>query len=99
MAFFMSFSQQMVGMNAVVIYGGQITTLVIPSLKNIFSLIINLPPIFSALVTSFLLSKYGRKKILMIGMLSIAIINLILGIGFLIKDDNQDISITLILIS
>ena len=95
----MSFSQQMVGMNAVIIYGGQITTEVIPSLKSIFSMIINIPPIFSALVISYFLSKYGRKKILMIGILCLGIINLILGVGFFVKDSCLNLSIALILIS
>jgi hypothetical protein len=88
----------MVGMNAVIIYGGQITTEVIPSL-NIFPMIINLPPIFSALIISYFLSKYGRKQILMIGILCIGIINLFLGVGFFLKDSCPNASISLILIS
>jgi mannose/fructose/N-acetylgalactosamine-specific phosphotransferase system component IID len=89
----------MVGMNAVIIYGGQITTEVIPSLKSIFPMIINLPPIFSALIISYFLSKYGRKQILMIGILCIGIINLFLGVGFFLKDSCPNASISLILIS
>ena len=86
-AFFMSFSQQMSGMGAVVIYGDQIAGEVLPELKSQVGFIINSPAIVSAFVLSYLLSRYSRKYILQIGMLSISLVNMMIGAAFLLHKD------------
>ena len=81
-AFFMSFSQQMVGLGAVVIYGGQVVGEVLPSLKKEVGFIINIPQIMGAFLLSYLLSKYPRKVILQRGMIALMLANLMIGVGF-----------------
>lgn len=79
----MSFSQQMYGMGAVIIYGGQTMSESFPDIKNLIGLIINSPLIIASFILSYLLSKYSRKNILQIGTFSLSIINLVIAIGFL----------------
>lgn len=54
----MSFSQQMYGMGAVIIYGGQTMSESFPEIKNLIGLIINSPLIIASFILSYLLSKY-----------------------------------------
>jgi MFS transporter, SP family, xylose:H+ symportor len=83
--------QQFVGINAVVPYGGEIAGEAIPSLKQIFPIIINLEQTLTAFLTSYLLSKIGRKKILQFGTAIGGISNGIIAVGFFIKDANDSL--------
>lgn len=90
--------QQFVGINAVVGYGGDIVGEAIPSLKSIFPMLINLEQVLTSLIVSYLLSRIGRKLILMIGTIFAAISTGIIGIGYFIRDSYTDIGNVLILL-
>lgn len=86
----MALLQQFVGINAVVAYGGEIAESAIPSLKSIFPMLINLEQVLTSLIVSYLLSRIGRKMILLIGTIVGAISTGIIAIGFFIHDGNAD---------
>lgn len=88
-AFYMSFTQQMVGVTAIVVYGGNIAGNVLPELQYQIGFIINTPQIITSLVLSYLLSKYGRKNILQVGMFTLVILNVIIAIAFLNQPANS----------
>jgi MFS family permease len=74
-----------VGINAVVIYGTDIAASVFENLKNLIPVIMNLEQTLTCLVTSYLLTKLGRKQILQ-GGTAVGIASLILiGAGFLLR--------------
>ena len=73
------------GINAVVIYGTDIAASVFENLKNLIPVIMNLEQTLTCLVTSYLLTKLGRKQILQ-GGTAVGIASLILiGSGFLLR--------------
>lgn len=73
------------GINAVVIYGTDIAASVFENLKNLIPVIMNLEQTLTCLVTSYLLTKLGRKQILQ-GGTAVGIASLILiGAGFLLR--------------
>jgi hypothetical protein len=79
--------QQLVGINAVVIYGTEIAASVLPNMKNIIPVILNLEQTLTCLFTSYLLTQLGRKTILQFGTLVGVISLFMIGIGFIIKDN------------
>lgn len=77
--------QQFVGINAVVIYGTEIASSVLPDLKNLIPVILNLEQTLTSLLTTYLLTRLGRKQILQAGT-GVATVSLIMiGIGFFLK--------------
>jgi len=86
-ALHLAIMQQLSGINAVAIYGGDIAskatsgelTLLMPSL-------INLEQVLATFATSYLLTKFGRRIILLIGALCEGIACGIIMIGFMIQD-------------
>lgn len=91
--------QQLSGINAVAIYGGSIAgkatsgelALLMPSL-------INLEQVLATFLTSYLLTKFGRKIILLIGALGEGIACGIIMIGFFVQDDQPQVSESLVLV-
>jgi len=85
--------QQLSGVNAVAIYGGIIASkatsgelaLLMPSL-------VNLEQVLATFVTSYLLTKFGRRVILLYGSLFEGIACCIITIGFFIQDSSPDAS-------
>ena len=80
--------QQLVGINAVVIYGTEIAASALPDYKNIIPVILNLEQTLTCLFTSYLLTRLGRKTILQFGTLVGVISLFMIGIGFIIKDNS-----------
>ena len=82
--------QQFSGINAVVVYGGKIAeqatsgemALLMPSL-------INLIQVLTTFFTSYLLTRFGRKILLLMGALLEGVACAIVMIGFFIKDDSS----------
>ena len=80
--------QQFCGINAVTVYGGDISGSAVPDLKKMMPSLINLVQLLPVFVTSYLLSKFGRKTILQFGALCQGTACGIIGVGFLIKEIN-----------
>lgn len=79
----MSFSQQMIGLGAVVIYGSQVSSKVLPKLSSYLGFLINSPQLVGSMALSYLLMRYERKMILQVGMTIIVGLNVVMGVGFL----------------
>lgn len=90
MALHLAILQQFVGINAVVIYGTEIAGSVFESMKNLIPVILNLEQTLTSLVTSYLLTRLGRKQILQGGTLVSIISLLMIGIGFFVRGGSDD---------
>ncbi len=85
MACHLAVLQQFSGINGVVVYGGEIAGQAFPDLQNILPSIQNLEQVLACLVTSYLLSRFGRKTLLQFGSLGSAIANGFMAVGFFLK--------------
>lgn len=74
--------QQFVGISAVATYGRAIAEGSLSNFKPILPSILNFEQVVSAALSSFLLTKFGRKTILQAGTMGAAIANLVIAIGF-----------------
>lgn len=90
--------QQFVGINAVVIYGTGIAQDVLPDLAKIIPVVLNLEQTLASLLTSYLLTRLGRKIILQVGTLVSAICLGLIGIGFFIMGNHESTTLTSIMI-
>lgn len=77
--------QQFVGINAVVIYATEIAASVFSNLKNFIPVIMNLEQTLTCLLTSYLLTRLGRKQILQGGTFIAVISLLLMGVGFFVR--------------
>ena len=77
--------QPFMGINPVVIYGGKILTDVSPNLNKVIPFLTNLLSAITAVFTTKLMRKYGRKTLLQLGglMLIIALGMMCIGFGIL----------------
>jgi hypothetical protein len=79
--------QQMTGVNAVVVYGGDIAGQAASGeLSLLMSSFINFEQVLTTFATGFLLIKFGRKVILQAGVLGLGVANLLIGIGFFLNN-------------
>ena len=90
--------QQFVGINAVIVYGSEIVSKVFPSLANLIPVFLNLEQIVGGLLSSYLLTKFGRKTLLQLGTVLAAFCLLIIALGFFIQDSSQNVANALIVI-
>ncbi len=81
-AFYMSFTQQMIGLGAVCIYGGEVVGQVLPSIKKLTGFIINSSQFIGLVLLAYLMPRYPRKTILQFGMLTLFIFDIIIAIAF-----------------
>ena len=88
--------QQFVGINAVIVYGSEIVSKVFPSLANLIPVFLNLEQIMGGLLSSYLLTKFGRKTLLQFGTVCAAFCLLIIALGFFIQDSTQNAANALI---
>lgn len=51
------------------------------------------------MISSFLLTKYGRKTILQVGTLGAAVANVVIAFGYFISDSHPSLSVGLILLA
>lgn len=89
--------QQFVGISAVSTYAGEIASGNLQSFKAILPSIINFEQVATAVISSFLLGKYGRKMILQFGTIGAVITNFIIALGFS-ASGSPALSVALILI-
>lgn len=75
--------QQMTGVNAIVTQVGGIITKYNPDLGDYTPLIINVVQLFSTLLTIGLLRKVGRRPVINLGNLGLAICNIFIGVVFI----------------
>lgn len=82
--------QQFVGINAVVIYGTEIAKSALSAkFAPLIPVVLNLEQTLASLITSYLLTRLGRKIILQAGTLIAAICLLLIGIGFIVKGSDD----------
>ena len=67
MAIHISLLQQFVGINVVIAYGPHVMEQVLPSMKAVIPIIINLLPVIAVAPTIILLKKFGRKTMMQAG--------------------------------
>jgi len=89
--------QQFVGISAVSTYAGEIASGNLQSFKAVLPSIVNFEQVATAIISSFLLNKYGRKLILQYGTIGAVITNCIIGFGFFISGSAPGLSVGLIL--
>jgi MFS transporter, SP family, arabinose:H+ symporter len=77
---------QITGINAVVTQANNIVADIIPDLAEYVPLIINSVQLLATIVTVALLAGLGRKPLILLGNLSLAFIDIALGVLFLFKD-------------
>jgi MFS family permease len=90
--------QQFVGISAVATYAGEIASGNLQSFKAVLPSIVNFEQVATAVISSFLLKKYGRKMILQYGTIGAILTNFIIAIGFFASESSPGFSVTLILI-
>lgn len=95
----MALLQQFVGISAVATYARAIAEGSLSSFKPVLPSILNFEQVASAILSSFLLTKYGRKTILQVGTLGAAGANLVIAIGYFINDSYPSLSVALILLA
>jgi MFS family permease len=79
--------QQLSGVNAIVVYGGDIASnATTGELSSLMPTIINFEQIIAGLLTSLLLKRLGRKSILQVGTFLEGVGCLLVCIGFFIKN-------------
>jgi MFS family permease len=79
--------QQLAGVNAIVVYGGDIASnATTGELSSLMPTIINFEQIIGGLLTSLLLKRLGRKSILQVGTFLEGVGCLLVCIGFFIKN-------------
>jgi MFS transporter, SP family, arabinose:H+ symporter len=86
-----------VGISAVATYAGEIASGNLESFRAGLPSFINFEQVVTAIISSFLLKKYGRKLILQFGTIGAIITNLIIGIGFALSGSSPGLSVGLIL--
>lgn len=74
--------QPFMGINPVVIYGGKILTDVLPNLNKVIPIFTTILPAITAIFTTELMRKYGRKTLLQVGALLMIIPLTMMCIGF-----------------
>jgi SP family arabinose:H+ symporter-like MFS transporter len=89
--------QQFVGISAVATYAREIAEGSLSSFKPVLPSILNLEQVISTLLSSFLLTKYGRKTILQVGTLGAAVANVVITLGYYLNDSYPSLSVVLIL--
>jgi hypothetical protein len=89
--------RQLVGINAVIAYGGTIIQKSNPSLRPVIPFILNYEAMLGAFVSIFLLAKFGRKTLIQIGVIGLMIALLLITIGFFIDKIDHAASTPLIL--
>jgi MFS family permease len=87
----------MTGISAVSTYAAEIAEGNLTNFKSILPSIINFEQVVTTLISSFLLSKFGRKTILQYGTFGAGLTTFIIGIGFLIQYAYPNASVFLIL--
>lgn len=78
--------RQLVGINVVVAYGGNIVKQAVPDLKPIAPAILNFLTLLGAVLSIYLLVRFGRKTILQAGTFILTCSLLFITIGFFIID-------------
>lgn len=76
----------MTGVNVVVVYGSEVVGEFMPNLKHMLPVLINLEPLVTAVMTSYLLSKLGRKIIIQVGTGVLAVMLVFIGVGIWTED-------------
>ena len=89
--------QQMVGVNSVVAYGTEIAAETMASLTRIIPVLLNGEQIVASVVSSFLLSRYGRATILNLGTLAAALSLTLIALGFIFKASMPELGSVFIL--
>ena len=86
-AILLAVMQQFSGINAIVVYGTKIAeSAVSGELKLLIPSLINLDQVITTFFTSYLLSKYGRRSLLLMGGLLISLACAVVMVGFFLKD-------------
>lgn len=102
MAICLAAFQQLSGVNAIVVYGVDIASKATSrELSALMPSLINLEQVIGTFITGILLSKFGRKSILLIGAVFESVSCALIGIGFYLKNDsieNSSLGESLILI-
>jgi len=76
--------RQFSGIDVVVTYGGSIIKEVIPSMRAIVPILLNFLIFLGAVISIFILHRVGKKTLLQVGTLILAISLLFISIGFFI---------------
>ena len=75
----------MVGINTVTLYAVEIIQEVIPSLRTAIPSLLNIEQIIATVLSSYFLSRFGRKSIMQLGTLIGAISVALIGFGFILQ--------------
>ena len=86
MAVHISLLQQFVGINVVIAYGPHVMEMVVPSLKAVIPIIINLLQVIAVAPTIVLLKKFGRKTILQAGTIICGSALGMISLGFFLNE-------------
>lgn len=89
--------QQFVGISAVATYARALAEGSLSSFKPVLPSILNFEQVVSAVLSSFLLTRYGRKTILQVGTLGAGVANLVIALGFFISESHPSLSVGLVL--
>lgn len=77
--------QQLTGINAIVTEASTIVKNIIPGLAEYTPIILNVVQVIATLCTVFVLTRVGRKPMVLFGNLGLAIIDIIIGILFVFE--------------
>ena len=90
MAYFFSIFQQLTGINVLAIYARELAGGFLPTIKEVFPLIINSWKLVVALATIFLLRNVGRKKVMQISTPVLGVSMLGLSVAFWKREEAGD---------
>lgn len=79
--------QQATGAAAIIVSAGVISAKVIPSIVIYVPLIINSVQVVANIIAVFVVSKIGRKPLILFGNLALGVVDLAIGILFLVSDE------------
>ena len=96
--FEMPVMQQMTGVNAIVTSAKLIVGNIAPGIASEMPLIVNAVPLITIVSSIFVLNKFGRKTITLLGNLGLGIIDIVIGILFLFSDWNPSGIIIVVLL-
>lgn len=85
MAIYIAVLRQFVGCNVVIAFGPSVLSTVVPSLKTVIPIIINLLLVIDIFPMVFLIRQFGRKTIMQGGTLVCALAVGLIAAGFFVK--------------
>jgi hypothetical protein len=90
--------QQLTGINAIVTEASNICKHIIPNLDTYIPIIINVVQLIATLCTIFVLTKFGRRPLVLFGNLALGIIDIVIGILFVVTWSGSGIFVLVMLI-